>query len=77
MNILSVIKNYLENSARDMHLLYVAMTRALHSLAIFSDGELTYAINNEKVKIKNWDYINNFLLNFYFISVIFMIEESV
>lgn len=46
-------KKYLENSARDMHLLYVAMTRALHSLAIFSDGELTYAINDEKAKTKN------------------------
>lgn len=51
-------KKYNSDKIIDMKLLYVAMTRALHSLIILHDGELTAPLQN-KLVIKNKDYARN------------------
>ena len=43
---------YSQNSKTDMHLLYVACTRALHELDILYNNELCQVFDNEKNKIK-------------------------
>ena len=52
------ISEYNSDKIIDMKLLYVAMTRALHSLIILHDGELTAPLQN-KLVIKNKDYARN------------------